>query len=146
MKYDDASWHYGGNFPKGLPSSAGSTHIAMFVAWAAINGLAGDLHTEDFADDLVALRGRQLTPTAWFLRVCDEKFTDEDLNSEGNDFAQAYYGNSNGLHTDEGSYLADYDTVFQSSQSLYHVPDDWNTFTKIDPLIRHRFDAWMNVR
>ncbi|WP_441328174.1 DUF7832 domain-containing protein [Mesorhizobium album] len=33
MKYDDASWHSGGNFPRELPPEAGATHIAMFVAW-----------------------------------------------------------------------------------------------------------------
>jgi hypothetical protein len=33
MKYDDASWHYGGDFPADLPREAGSTHIAMFLAW-----------------------------------------------------------------------------------------------------------------
>ena len=33
MKYDDASWHYGGNFPKGLSRKNGATHIAFFLVW-----------------------------------------------------------------------------------------------------------------
>ncbi|RML48695.1 DUF7832 domain-containing protein [Pseudomonas avellanae] len=32
MKYDDASWHYNGNFPSDLPDTAGATHIGMFLA------------------------------------------------------------------------------------------------------------------
>ncbi|WP_262497415.1 DUF7832 domain-containing protein [Pedobacter caeni] len=28
-KYDDASWHYGGDFPKDLPQINGATHIGM---------------------------------------------------------------------------------------------------------------------
>lgn len=144
MKYDDASWHYGGDFPQDLPSSAGATHIAMFVAWAAISGMAGLLHKEDFSEDFTALTARETTPTEWFLRVCDEKFTDEDLSDEGNLFAQNYYGGEDGLHTGEGSYLADYDAAFRSSPSLYHVPDGWVTFDTIEPTIRRRFEAWRN--
>ena len=28
-KYDDASWHYGGDFPDDLPEENGATHIGM---------------------------------------------------------------------------------------------------------------------
>lgn len=146
MKFDDASWHYGGDFPTELPLVAGATHIAMFVAWAMLNGLAGSLHTEDFADDLAMLINRRLTPTEWFLRACDGKFTEEDLNDEGNAFAHAYYGGEDGLHTGAGSYIADYDTSFQSSKTLYHVPDTWATFSTLDPVIQARFKAWRNTR
>ena len=31
MKYDDASWHYGGDFPADLPQAAGATHIVMVI-------------------------------------------------------------------------------------------------------------------
>lgn len=146
MKYDDASWHYGGNFPKGLPHSAGATHIGMFVAWAALNGMAGELHVEDFASDLGKLKDHSFTPAAWFLSVCDEKFTDEDLNTEGNEFAKVYYAGTEGLHTSVGSYLADYSEAFPTSETLYHVPDTWATFTTLDPLIRARFDAWKKAQ
>ena len=84
MKYDDASWHYGGDFPAGLPPEAGATHIAMFLGWAVLNGLAGEYHTADAADELARLQRREVTPTQWFIHACDEKFTDEDLNDEGN--------------------------------------------------------------
>ena len=146
MKYDDASWHYGGNFPDGLPENAGATHIGMFLSWAALNGLAGDLHVEDFSDDLGRLRGRTITPAAWFISVCDEKLTDEDLNEEGNQFAQAYYAGENGLHLIEGSYLLDLSDAFSASETLYHVPDTWATYDILEPIIRSRYDAWRNVR
>jgi hypothetical protein len=29
MSYDRADWHYGGNYPKGLPPENGGTHIGM---------------------------------------------------------------------------------------------------------------------
>ena len=145
MKYDDASWHYGGDFPADLPQIAGATHIAMFVSWAVLNGLAGELHTEDFADDLGKLKDRAITPTTWFLSICDEKFTDEDLNEEGNRFAEAYYGRGDGLHAADGSYILDYVNAFPGIATPYHVSDTWTTFNKLEPIIRARFDAWRRV-
>jgi hypothetical protein len=40
MKYDDASWHYGGDFPADLPQAAGAAHIGMFLAWLIRNDYA----------------------------------------------------------------------------------------------------------
>lgn len=62
VKYDDASWHSVGSFPPDLEPEAGATHIAMFASWCVLNGIAGELHIEDFADDLEQLRSRQVTP------------------------------------------------------------------------------------
>jgi len=44
MKYDDASWHYGGDFPIGSPEEYGGTHIALFMKWCFVKGWAGDIH------------------------------------------------------------------------------------------------------
>jgi hypothetical protein len=47
MKYDDSSWHYGGDvFPEDLPPEAGGTHIGMFLAWAIMNYLESEMHSE----------------------------------------------------------------------------------------------------
>jgi hypothetical protein len=89
MKYDDASWHSGGNFPKDLPAEAGAAHTGMFVVWALVSGLAGDVHVTEFPDEIAKLWARSITPEEFFLSTCDGKFTDEDLNDEGNAFAQA---------------------------------------------------------
>ena len=91
MKYDDASWHYGGDFPRELPPEAGATHIGMFVAWAMLNSLASDEALDDYDEDIEALRKRTITPGQWVMRVLDEKFSDHDLSDEGNAFAASYY-------------------------------------------------------
>lgn len=142
LKYDDADWHTGGNFPTDLSPSAAATHIGMFVGWAVLNGLAGDMHTVDFGAELETLKSRAITPGAWLLDACDAKFTDEDLNCDGNKFALAYYGNENNLHTRAGSFLADYANTFPDAETLYHIPDSWETFDAIAPVVRSRFDAW----
>lgn len=143
MKYDDAAWHSGGtSFPAELPASAGATHIGMFVAWSVLNGLAGELHILDFSAEMAILKSRGTTPGAWLLEACDGKFTDEDLTCDGNQFAFSYYGNDANLHSGPNSFLADYEGAFPDAETLYHVPDSWETFDAIDPVIRGRFDAW----
>jgi hypothetical protein len=137
-KYDDASWHYGGDFPSNLLREAGATHIAMFVAWCALNGLAGDIHTGDGADLLAKLRAREITPTQWFIAACDEKFTNEDLSDEGNAFAREYYGAGGELASDPNAYLADYGKEFKDARSPYEVSDSWISYDRIGSRIARR--------
>ena len=146
MKYDDASWHYGGDFPEGLPEEAAATHIGMFVAWAMLNGFAGSIHTDDFPGMLATLKGRELTPGAWFLQACDGKFTDEDLNDEGNAFTRSYYADDSGLRTGAEGYLADYESTFPASDDLYSVPDSWASYDQIAPRISKRMSKWRNPK
>jgi hypothetical protein len=137
MKYDDASWHYGGNFPADLPPEAGATHTGMFVVWAFLAGLAGELHTEECQEDLDRLRARELTPGRYFLAVCDGKFVDEDLNDEGNAFAQAYFD------FEKGQYVSDYERVLCAGlPSVYHVEDSWESYQKLKPVLDQRLAEW----
>ena len=141
MKYDDASWHYGGKFPKELPNEAGATHTGMFVAWALLAGLAGTFHITDFPEDLMALRERKVTPGAFFLRACDGKFTNEDLNDEGNAFTTDYFDFK------KGGYLSDYEkNLGVNLPTLYHVADSWENFERIKPVLDRRLSAWRSTR
>jgi hypothetical protein len=137
VKYDDASWHYGGNFPAGLPPEAGGTHAGMFVAWAILRGLGGILHLEVCPDDARTLRERRTTPGKFLFEACDEKFTDEDLNDEGNAFAKVYY------QPEDALYLKDYEDVLaQQLPSLYHVSDSWVTYDALTPALDARLAQW----
>ncbi len=51
-KYDDASWHYGGDFPKELPEKNSATHTGMFLNWCIHKGLISDELREDSADEI----------------------------------------------------------------------------------------------
>jgi hypothetical protein len=138
MKYDDASWHYGGDFPRDLPDEAGATHAGMFLAWALLSGLAGRMHVDEFPRDLEALRTRSITPGQFFLTHCDGKFIDENLDDRGNAFAAAYFD------FEKGRYLADYEGVLGSDlPSLYHVPDTWQSFDRLKPTLDSRFSEWL---
>jgi len=137
MKYDDASWHYGGKFPADLPPEAGATHTGMFVAWALLAGLGGEIHTEECPEDLKALQTRVQTPGNFFFAVCDGKFTDEDLNPEGNRFAAEYFDLEN------GSYLEDYSaTLGEEGRDLYYIADTWENFDRLKAVLDARLAEW----
>jgi len=137
MKYDDASWHYGVDFPKDLPIEAGATHTGMFVAWALLSGFAGDIYTSGFPNEIPRLLSRLVTPGLFFLESCDGKFTDDDLNEEGNEFAQAYFD------FQKGKYIADYEsTLGVGLADLYHVRDTWENFDRLKPVLDLRYAEW----
>lgn len=137
MKYDDASWHSGGEFPAGLPHAAAATHTGMFLAWSLLSGLGGTLFADEEPHLVDELRARVTTPGAFFLKHCDGKFLDEDLNDLGNRFAQDYF------NLEGGAYLDDYDDVFGGdAESIYHVPDTWASFDRIRPTLERRFSEW----
>lgn len=121
-KYDDAAWHYSGDFPKELPQKAGATHIGMFVAWAYLSGL----YSEDFASDVEPLKSRKMTPGQFIIEQFDEVFLSEMLNDEGNRFTAAYFV------PEDSNFLKDYGATLEGNlPSLYHVKDTWENFDKI---------------
>jgi len=135
-KYDDADWHYGNDYPKHLPDVNAATHMGMFVAWAWSAGLAG----EEFADDAQDLAQRKRTPGEYLFNELDEKFTSDLLNEEGNRFASAYY-----LSEKNPTFLTDYENaVSKAVNSLYEVPDSWQTFDLIKPILDKRLEYWRN--
>jgi hypothetical protein len=146
MKYDDASWHYGGEFPKDLPPEAGATHIALFLAWAASANLLGELHSDENPALLAKLRNRSVTPVTWFVAACDEKFTDEDLNAEGNAFAAGYYADRGTQRAPSPVYLSDYSAIFAETDHIYKVPDDWKSYDRLKPLLDKRFADWKSPK
>jgi hypothetical protein len=142
MAIDRADWHYGGNYPTDLPPENGGTHIGMFLAWAIHRGLEGDLHREESAAALAAVRDRKKTGRDFLFRECDERLWEEDLNDEGNAFAKAYYERD-----DAQGFIADYEaTLGDDLPSLYHVADTWENFDRMAAVIDRRYAAWKKAR
>lgn len=132
MKYDDANWHSEGNFPKGSPAEYGATHIALFLKWCFINGWAGELHLKEWPDDTQAVIDGTKSATSFLLQNCDGKFTDEDLNEDGNLFAQRYYGK-------DGLYLDDYSREF--FDLMYVEPEHAHNFQLFSDMIEQRLSS-----
>jgi hypothetical protein len=71
-----------------------------------------------------------ITGTAFLFNYCDGKFTDEDLNDEGNAFAARYYGS-------DGLYLDDYAEVF--GDLMYVAPEEAHDYSKFSALLDRRY-------
>jgi hypothetical protein len=132
MKYDDASWHSGGKFPKDSPPKYGGTHIALLLRWCLLKGWAGELHLRESTEDLQQLLSGEMTGTEFLFRNCDGKFTDEDLNDEGNAFIATYYGN-------DGPYLSDYAEAF--GDLMYVAGEKEHDYKKFSQMVNRRYSA-----
>lgn len=142
MAIDRMDWHYGGDFPDGLPEENGGTHIGIYLAWIINNGLEGDFHKEESAEELEKVRKREITGRDFLQEMCDEKFWDEDLSEEGYDFTLYYYSNEEGYVED--GYIKDYERTLVSGkcETIYHVADTWDSYDKIAPVISKRYEEW----
>jgi hypothetical protein len=135
MAYDRADWHYGGDYPEGLPPENGGTHIGMFLAWAIMNGLEGQFHRDESPASLAAVRAGQMSGRQFLFKECDGKFWEEDLSDEGNAFAKYYY--------ESNRYFEDYEAALaEDLPSMYHVQDNWQNYDKIAPVVTQRFGEW----
>jgi hypothetical protein len=137
MKYDDASWHYEGEFPEDQPEEHGGTHIGLFLKWCFMRGWAGALHTSEEPQAVAAVVGGAMTGTAFLFNYCDGKFTDEDLNDEGNAFAARYYGS-------DGLYLDDYAEVF--ADLMYVAPEEAHDYATFAALLDRRYRSGVLTR
>jgi hypothetical protein len=136
MKYDDASWHAGGNFPSDLALDAACTHTGLYLAWAVLAGLGSKELRDDFEAELVKLGARLISPCQ-FYRTMDGKLTDEDLSDEGNAFTKVYFD------FDVGQYLKDYEqTLCAGLPTMYHVADSWESYDRLKPILDKRLAAW----
>src|SRR5215217_7413192 len=136
MKYDDVSWYevFWDEDEESNPFP-GSTHIGMFFAWAESRNLLSERHTRDFREDLEILRSRSKTPGAWFMDYCDGKLTDGDLSQEGNLFAKNYYEKDDRKGLIPVRYFTDCANTFPEKESIYDIPDSWENFDRIVPII-----------
>ncbi|WP_409301265.1 hypothetical protein [Pseudomonas sp. KCJK8993] len=139
MKYDDASWHYGGDFPSDLPPSAGATHIGLFLAWMLLNGFASEELEEDAAEELAQLRSRKLDGREFLFKMLDERLYDEDFNAEGNAFAAAYYAgkDSNVRYSDDYEQL-----LAPIPDTIYRVENSWSNYDLLAPVLDGRLAQW----
>lgn len=147
MAYDRWDWHEESVEKYGLPHTAAVTHIGMYLAWCHSVGLMGEFIYTEYPEGVEELVSRSLTPGQWLSKYIHDKFTNEDLNHEGNEFAQYYYST-------QPIYLKDYARTFGPTGlsrlwrrwSLYSVPDSWQTFDKLKPLLDQRLSDWRASR
>jgi hypothetical protein len=136
---DRADWHYGGNYPKGLPPENAGTHIGIYLAWIIHRQLGSKQLVKLGAETYQKVLRREATGRDLLLAELDEKFFPELLNSEGGAFTSAYY--------ETNDFLNDYDLVLGGElESLYHVQDTWENYDKMAERLDERLATWRSER
>lgn len=145
MSYDKAEWHYDAkDFPADSARENGGTHIAMYLTWAIGAGLVGDLHLQESRQALDQLARREISPWEFLENMCDERFSDQDLNDTGNDFTHCYYDKKTAFSKTHGSYFDDYANVLeQLNCEPYRFENTWENFDLLKPILDRCFCQWL---
>jgi hypothetical protein len=135
---DRADWHYGGNYPAGLPTENAGTHIGMYLAWVVHRNLGSTELAQLAGDTYSWVLTREVTGRDLLFTKLDEKFFYQLLSPEGEAFTRSYY--------ETNGYANDYDRVLGGDlPSLYHVKDTWENFDKLAPVLDERLAAWRSL-
>jgi hypothetical protein len=136
---DRADWHYGGDYPPGLPPENAGTHIGIYLAWIIHRSL-GSKTLQKYAGAIYQqVLNRQATGRDLLLTELDEKFFPELLNQEAREFTRDYY--------ESNEYVVDYDRVLGGDlETLYHVEDSWENYDRMAPVLDQRLQAWRSSR
>ena len=153
MKYDDASWHYDGDYPKGLPPENAAIFIGMFLKWCICQNFISDELAEESPEEIKQVQDGNMTG-AQFLILWDEKFVDDMLSETGNLFAMDYYKDETKFAEKYGDYINDFCDIFNQKaeengfeyESLYHVEDTKENYDLMAAKIDERFQQWVNFK
>ncbi|MCW2254846.1 hypothetical protein M2263_000937 [Providencia alcalifaciens] len=126
-----------GDYPEELPNENSGTHIGFYLTWLINAGLVGEFHLEGSIDELAAVRERKMNGREFLITMCDEKFTDENVNKDGFEFTEFYF------QAEEGGFFDDYESVLaQGLSSFYHVENTWENYDKIALVIGEAYLDW----
>lgn len=137
-KFDDVCWHYGDGLPEGYEENVLGVHIGIFAIWCALNGLAGDSLKRKIPAIKKMYENRTNAPGKWCIEKMDGKLTNEDMNDLGNSFAYEYYDEIG------AAYFTDYFDAVEGdgNEYAYSIPDTWETYDKVAPVIARRYQEW----
>jgi len=136
MKYDDASWHFDST-PEFEEEDErwviAAAHIGVYLKWCLLQGWAGQLHTEEESDRAIVeqVKSGDMTGAEFLIQQCDCKFTDEDLNDEGNAFTAFYYADI---------YPEDLESV--ARDSILSAPESEYDFPALSEIIDRQYAEW----
>ncbi|MFC8921102.1 hypothetical protein [Cellulosimicrobium sp. NPDC057127] len=147
--FDDATWHSSEDgYPTDLGPEAAATHVGVFLAWAVLSGHASASLERDAADGVAALRERATTGGRFVLDACDGRLDADALDDDAAAFAAAYYTGGDDEDEEAGLYLEDYVDAVSPGEGdptdVYRVPDTWDTYELVGPLVDSRFAQWQD--
>ena len=136
-EYDLWQWHIEGAFPKDQLPEQGYVHIGIYLAWLIHHDMVdqGWVARAGVGRAVAAIAARDETPCA--LRdLTDGRLASDMLTNDGAQFTAAYYA-------PEYGYPRDWRWILGRRADRYDVPDGWETYDRIAPLIERRHAAWV---
>lgn len=139
LEYDAWHWHTEGVFPEDQPPEQGYVHIGVFVAWLVQHDMLDPdwVARSGLTEAVAAVRERSQSP-CWLRDRTDGRLSAEMLTVEGQGFTGAYYA-------PEYGYARDWRRAFGRRADRYAVPDGWQTYDWIAPVIEGRYRGWIEA-
>ena len=138
--YDDASRHYKGDWPEGLPHFQAYVHTGIYLGWIVKAKLYGDGFRKENAEHITAFEAKRISGPELFQRI-GGVFSSDMLNDAGDAFTAEYFD------LEQGTYLKDYGHMLANIQiTAYHVPDTEESFRRMSVRIQQRYELWEKSR
>ena len=135
--YDRLKWHMESeSFPASAAPEQGFVHMGMYLTWIVLHDLYDPEGLPRRAVD--AIKARQTTGCSLQKRL-GGNLGRERFSLEGARFTDSYYRG-------EVGYLGDFADVFGTSADEYAVPDSWETYEHLAPLIDRRYAEWKGTQ
>jgi hypothetical protein len=138
--YDKAKYHYGGNYPEGLPDEQAFVHTGLYLGWIMERELYSEWFGAESAGSIARFRAREITGPDVY-EEWDGCLIDDMLSDEGNAFSQTYF------EFEHGRYLRDYEELLaRGLPSLYHVANTWENYDRLRERLDERLAEWRRSR
>jgi hypothetical protein len=152
--YDKAKWHWGAkNAPTDIPQENGGTHIAFFLRWCIEKDFYSEEMEEDFSNEIASVKSNdgKTDCRRLFVLDMDGVLSTDELSTEGNQFAMAYYTSSETEFAKAyGEYLNDYGKFVKrilddSDNAYYYVENSEANYQKVKKIIDKRYSEFLEM-
>ena len=141
--YDHVKFHTDENYPAGLPEENAATHIGMYWAWAAAQGLANPVwqSAPESAEDFAAMLKGDISGAEFVRTHMDGALTRDDFSEYGQRFTSFYYDDEDEGY---GKFMEDYVTTMNTPElgGFYYVADNAANRAKLEAVFQTAFEQW----
>ena len=138
--YDDATFHYKGNWPDNLEKKQAYVHTGLYLYWLIKNNLTGSAFNEMYRYQIEDCLNKIMTGPQLFM-LMGGIFRSDILTDKGKEFTEYYFS------LDSGNYMYDYEFALARYEiSPYHVSDTWANYEKLSRYIDQRYASWLDYR
>jgi predicted DNA-binding WGR domain protein len=139
--FDNASWHYGGDFPSDLDNHQAYIHTGLYIGWLLREGLFTSVFQKDNKEGISRFLHKDITAPDFYEKYMDGKFMSYELSDQGIAFTIYYFDTD----FSRSMYINDLITILcKNISSVYYIKDNWQNFEIMADLINKRYQNWSN--